>query len=97
MRCTEADPVFANHMKTLWVPCAIAEESLMKAIYLASCRHLAIIHEHSPAAQDSYNRMAFRYKLQVLAALRDSIAVEAPNFTDSAITKAIMLSYDEVR
>lgn len=96
MRCADHDDSFVRRMKTLWVPRAIAEESLMSTIFLASCRHLAI-HTQSQAIKQYHNKMAYHYKLKVLASLRDAIAVEAPTFSDSTVAMAIMLTYDEVR
>jgi hypothetical protein len=79
-----------------WVPLAVSEQSLLYLTFLASCRTLANSYTDRPE-QKLFNRLAFQYKLIILQSLREAITVEAPEFSDSTVSKALMLAYDEVR
>ena len=96
MRCNEHSVGFSQRMTRTWVPLALTETGLLNIMFLASCRHLAAGYQHQPQ-QEYLTRMAFQYKLKCLQSLRSSISVEAPSFSDSTVSKAIMLAYDEVK
>jgi hypothetical protein len=96
MRCNAFDEHFTERMMHGWVPLAVAEQSLLYIIFLASCRTLANQYTDRPE-QKLFNRLAFQYKLVILRSLRESITTEAPRFSDTTVSKALMLAYDEVR
>ncbi|KAL4899905.1 hypothetical protein BDW74DRAFT_183226 [Aspergillus multicolor] len=95
MRCNALDVHFARHMTRAWIPLALSEESLLSILFLAASRHLHECYRAQRQAE-TYNNMAFRYKLQLLRSLREAIDAEAPWFTDMTVMKAIMLAYDEL-
>ncbi|CEN60822.1 hypothetical protein ASPCAL03255 [Aspergillus calidoustus] len=95
MRCNAFDEHFTERMMHGWVPLAVAEQSLLYIIFLASCRTLANQYTDRPE-QKLFNRLAFQYKLVILRSLRESITTEAPRFSDTTVSKALMLAYDEM-
>jgi hypothetical protein len=96
MRCNTFDEHFTDRMIHGWIPLAVAEHTLLCVTFLASCRTLANQYTGRPE-QKLFNRLAFQYKLMILQSLRNALTVEAPEFSDSTVSKALMLAYDEVR
>ncbi|KAL2866072.1 uncharacterized protein BJX67DRAFT_147816 [Aspergillus lucknowensis] len=95
MRCNLLDAAFTERMTTGWVPLAVTQEILLQIMFLASCRHLADRYGDRPENR-IFSRLAFQYKLRVLQSLRGAISTEAPGFSDSTVSTAIMLAYDEI-
>ncbi|KAL2782776.1 hypothetical protein BJX66DRAFT_345527 [Aspergillus keveii] len=95
MRCNAFDEHFTDRMIHGWIPLAVAEHTLLCVTFLASCRTLANQYTGRPE-QKLFNRLAFQYKLMILQSLRKALTAEAPEFSDSTVSKALMLAYDEL-
>ncbi|GES65383.1 hypothetical protein ATEIFO6365_0010030900 [Aspergillus terreus] len=95
MRCMETASGFSRRMTTIWVPRATAEASLLNLLFLAACRHLAARYEEKEGGY--FDRLALQYKLRCLRSLQNAIVSDTLLLSDSTISQAIMLAYDEVR
>ncbi|KAL5358174.1 hypothetical protein BJX96DRAFT_36913 [Aspergillus floccosus] len=94
MRCMETASGFYRRMTTIWVPRATAEASLLDLLFLASCRHLAA--RYGVQEEGYFGRLSLQYKLRCLRSLQDAIVSDMPLLSDSTISQAIMLAYDEL-
>ena len=79
-----------------WVPLALADPGLLSGVFLAACRHLAVM-EKEDARKRAISTLAIQYKLVCLRSLAATLAGdEGVALGDSALAKVIALSTDEV-
>lgn len=68
------------------------DASLLRGFLLAACRHLSMVN-----GEGEYAQLAIQYKLSFIRDLRETIFTEDPLFAGMAITKSLVLAFDEVR
>ncbi|KAL2857222.1 hypothetical protein BJY01DRAFT_136823 [Aspergillus pseudoustus] len=93
--CNAIDAEFYQRINTTWVPFSLAHRTLVNLLLLSSCRHLLHLYE-APEHKDTFLRLAYRFKLDILRSIREAISSEAPWFSDATIAATIMLAYDEL-
>ncbi|KAI0161871.1 NADP-dependent oxidoreductase domain-containing protein [Hypoxylon sp. FL1284] len=83
---------YHDYMKSNWILFSSVDVDLLKGFLLASCRHLSLIQ-----MDGDYNEIATRYKLSYIQNLRRIIASEDPSLHRLAVSRALVLAFDDVR
>jgi hypothetical protein len=81
-----------HYRKQNWILFSSTEIELLKGFLLAACRHLYIVH-----LEKEFGPLAIQYKLNYVRSLRETISATGPASGRMAVTKALVLSIDEVR
>ncbi|KAM6511449.1 hypothetical protein FALCPG4_016451 [Fusarium falciforme] len=81
-----------HYRKQNWILFASTEVELLKGFLLAACRHLYIVQ-----SEKEFGPLAIQYKLNYVRSLRETISATGPASGRMAVTKALVLSIDEVR
>lgn len=81
-----------------WVPFALTHAGMLNAVYLGSCRQLALRYESDPSQYRLYRTGALRYKIALIQVLQTAIARKdlSPHEIDAAIACSLLLASDEV-
>ncbi|OTA95549.1 hypothetical protein M434DRAFT_393611 [Hypoxylon sp. CO27-5] len=82
---------YNNYMRRNWVFFSSTDVDLLKGFLLASCRHLSMVH-----SEQEYVNVAIQYKLAYVQSLREIISTEDPSLGRIAVTRAIVLAFDDI-
>lgn len=82
-------------MKLYWLPFVITDTGLLAAIFLSSCRNLAL-HGCQAEANHDYSQIATMYKLECIRSVNAAIAAERPIINETIIAITLLLCADEV-
>ncbi|KAF4467131.1 hypothetical protein FALBO_5989, partial [Fusarium albosuccineum] len=79
------------YMRTNWILLSSTDRDLLIGFLLASSRHLSLVQ-----CEKEYSEIAIQYKLSFVKSLRDAISTGDPALSRAAITRALVLTLDEL-
>ncbi|KAJ3549027.1 hypothetical protein NM208_g727 [Fusarium decemcellulare] len=79
------------YMRTNWILLSSTDRDLLIGFLLASSRHLSLVQ-----CEKEYSEIAIQYKLNCVKSLRDAISTGDPALSRAAITRALVLTLDEL-
>ncbi|KAI0138976.1 hypothetical protein F4776DRAFT_617512 [Hypoxylon sp. NC0597] len=82
---------YSNYMRRNWIIFSSTDVDLLKGFLLASCRHLSMVH-----LEEEYVNIAIQYKLAYVQSLREIISTEDPSLGRIAVTRALVLAFDDI-
>ncbi|KAK4039723.1 NADP-dependent oxidoreductase domain-containing protein [Parachaetomium inaequale] len=74
-----------------WVILSSTNVEMLRGSLLSACRWLSIVHQ-----QPEYAELAIQYKLRLVRDLQETIGVGTPSSRRSAVSKALVLAFDEI-
>lgn len=80
------------HMRKNWIFFSSTDVDFLQGFLLAACRHLSMVH----VDRNYYAQLATQYKLRYVKSLRQSISAEAQPLSATAVTRALVLAFDEL-
>ncbi|CAI0646565.1 unnamed protein product [Colletotrichum noveboracense] len=79
-----------DHVRNNWVLLSSADTDFLKGFLLAACRHLSTI-----KSEKEYAEIAIQYKLRYIQDLRRTILSDGPSSRREAVTRALVLAFDD--
>ncbi|KAF3798180.1 hypothetical protein GCG54_00010526 [Colletotrichum gloeosporioides] len=80
-----------DHVRNNWVLLNSAHMEFLKGFLLAACRHLSTV-----KSDREYAEIAIQYKLRYIQDLRRTILVDGPSSRREAVTRALVLAFDDI-
>lgn len=80
-----------DHVRNNWVLLSSADTDFLKGFLLAACRHLSTV-----KSEIEYAEIAIQYKLRYIQDLRRTILSDGPSSRREAVTRALVLAFDDV-
>lgn len=81
-----------EYMRKNWIFFSSTDTDFLQGFLLAACRHLSMVN-----LDGDYAQFAIQYKLRYIQSLRQAISSDNPSSCRIAVTKALVLTLDEVR
>lgn len=82
----------SEYMRKNWIFFSSTDADFLQGFLLAACRHLSMVN-----LDGDYAQFAIQYKLRYIRSLREAICSDNPSSCRIAVTKALVLTLDEVR
>jgi hypothetical protein len=80
-----------QHIRNNWILFSTTDIDFLKGFLLSGCRHLSMIE-----SVEEYAELALQYKLNYLQSLRETISAGTTLSRRTAITRALVLAFDDV-
>ncbi|KAH8658537.1 hypothetical protein BGZ61DRAFT_371055 [Ilyonectria robusta] len=81
----------SEYMRKNWIFLSSTDADFLQGFLLAACRHLSMVN-----LDGDYAQFAIQYKLRYIQSLRQAISSDNPSSCRIAVTKALVLTLDEI-
>ncbi|KPM38265.1 hypothetical protein AK830_g8296 [Neonectria ditissima] len=78
-------------MRNNWILHSSTDVDLLRGFLLGACRHLSMVN-----SEEKFAEIAVQYKLSYVKSLRETISTQSPSSKRIAVTKALVLAFDEI-